>query len=81
MLDEYIAGTDPQNKDDTFHAILEFENGKPVIKWHPKLSPAEEALRTYRSFGRELLETGDWVELPDGKTDGFNFFKTSVEWK
>lgn len=81
VLDEYIAGTDPQNKDDTFHAILEFENGKPVIKWHPKLSPAEEALRTYRSFGRELLETGDWVELPDGKTDGFNFFKTSVEWK
>ena len=81
VLDEYVAGTDPQDKDDTFHAVLEFEDGKPVIKWHPKLLPEDEALRIYRTFGRESLEAGKWAELPEGKTDGFRFFKTSVEWK
>ena len=60
---------------------MEFEDGKPVIKWHPKLLPEDEALRIYRTFGRESLEAGKWAELPEGKTDGFRFFKTSVEWK
>lgn len=81
VLDEYVAGTDPQNENDTFHAEIEFEDGKAVIKWHPELSPEEAAKRVYRTFGRELLGSGEWVELIDGDTDGFNFFKTSVEWK
>ena len=81
VLDEYVAGTDPQDENDTFHAEIEFEDGKAVVKWHPELSPEEAAKRVYRTFGRELLGSGEWVELIDGNTDGFNFFKTSVEWK
>ena len=81
VLDEYVAGTDPQNENDTFHAEIELEDGKVVVKWHPELSPEEAAKRVYRTFGRELLGFGEWVELIDGNTDGFNFFKTAVEWK
>ena len=76
---DYVAGTDPTNPDDTFRATISLESGNPVISWEPQLPAAEAAKRTYTIYGRQSLLSGDWSVVPEGQARNYNFFKVSVE--
>ncbi|MBP5284692.1 MAG: hypothetical protein ILO34_01125 [Kiritimatiellae bacterium] len=45
----------------------------------PELSPEEEALRSYRIWGKADLSDESWTELDD--VSGYRFFKVTVELK
>ena len=76
---DYVAGTDPTDVNDAFHATISMESGNPVISWEPQLPAAEAAKRTYTIYGRQSLYSGDWSAVPQGQERNYNFFKVSVE--
>lgn len=79
---DYVAGTDPTDPDDTFTASITFDaQGRPVISHSPELPAAEAAKRTYRKFGKARLNDANWTEIADGEEANYNFFKVTVEMK
>ena len=78
---DYVAGTDPTNPDDTFRAKVSMVGDEPVISWEPTLSAAEAAKRTYTIYGRQVLYSGDWTPVAAGHAKDYNFFKVTVEMK
>ena len=78
---DYVAGTDPTNPDDTFRAKVSIVGDEPVVSWEPTLSAAEAAKRTYTIYGRQSLYSGDWVPVAAEHTKNYNFFKVTVEMK
>ncbi len=78
---DYVAGTDPTNPDDTFRATVSMVGGEPVVSWEPTLTAAEAAKRTYTIYGRQALYSGDWTSVAAGHAKDYNFFKVTVEMK
>ena len=78
---DYVAGTDPTNPDDTFRATVSIVGDEPVVSWEPELSAAEAAKRTYTIYGRQVLYSGDWTPVAAGHAKDYNFFKVTVEMK
>lgn len=78
---DYVAGTDPTNPDDTFRATVSMVGDEPVVSWEPELSAAEAAKRTYTIYGRQVLYSGDWTPVAAGHAKDYNFFKVTVEMK
>lgn len=82
---DYVAGTDPLDEEDQFTATVVMENGIPVVRWSPELSPERAALRKYTTYGATALN-GVWVDV-SGLSDearraaGYQFFKVTVEMK
>lgn len=74
---DYVAGTDPTDKNSKFTATISFVGGKPVVKWSPELSAEEAAKRVYKVHGKAKL-TDTWNEV-DGDEASYNFFKVTVE--
>lgn len=78
---DYVAGTDPTDVNDTFRATISMVGDEPVVSWEPVLSSAEAAKRTYTIYGRQSLYSGDWTPVAAGHAKGYNFFKVTVEMK
>ena len=76
---DYVAGTDPTDMNDTFRATISIVDGDPVISWEPTLSAAEAAKRTYTILGRQSLRSGNWEAVSEGQFGNYNFFKVTVE--
>ena len=76
---DYVAGTDPTDANDTFRATISLESGNPVISWEPQLPAAEAAKRTYTIYGRQALYSGGWTPVASGQEKNYNFFKVSVK--
>jgi len=78
---DYVAGTDPTDKDDVFKASVTIVEGVPVISYTPTLSDAEAAKRKYTTWGKVKLQDEKWVEVKSGTEVDYNFFKVTVEMK
>ena len=78
---DYVAGTDPTDVNDTFRATISMVGDEPVVSWEPVLSAAEAAKRTYTIYGRQSLYSGDWTPVAAGHAKDYNFFKVTVEMK
>ena len=76
---DYVAGTDPTDSDSQFSATIDIAGGRAVVTHSPELSPEEEALRSYRIWGKADLSDESWTELDD--VSGYRFFKVTVELK
>lgn len=82
---DYVAGTDPLDEEDTFTATITMEGGVPVVRWSPELKPAAAAMRKYTVYGSTALD-GKWDDVSE-KTDaqrhalGYQFFSVTVEMK
>ena len=70
---DYVAGTDPTDINSTFKAIIEIQDGKPVIGWEPDLNSVGEE-RVYIVQGKERLS--DIWHSPITALD--HFFKVDV---
>ena len=78
---DYVAGTDPTDLNDTFRAEIAMVNDAPVVSWSPVLPATEAAKRTYTILGRQSLLAGDWEVVPSGQEANYNFFKVTVQLK
>ncbi len=78
---DYVAGTDPTDVNNTFRATISMVGDEPVVSWEPVLSSAEAAKRTYTIYGRQSLYSGDWTPVAAGHAKDYNFFKVTVEMK
>ena len=70
---DYVAGTDPSDINSTFKAIIDMQDGKPVISWEPDLNSDGEE-RVYTVHGKENLS--DIWHSPITSFD--HFFKVDV---
>ena len=70
---DYVAGTDPTDVNSTFKAIIDIQDGKPVISWEPDLNSEGEE-RVYTVHGKENLS--DIWHSPITALD--HFFKVDV---
>ena len=81
---DYVAGTDPMDVKDVFHATIRMENDTPIIRWYPALNDTETqkgvrtGVRIYRVMGAETLG-GEWKEVAPGEERKCRFFKVAVE--
>lgn len=72
---DFVAGTDPTDKDDVFKAIIEVVDGVPNIKWEPNLNADGDNVRVYRKLGKAKLSDSEWLPADSGH----NFFMVTVE--
>lgn len=70
---DYIAGTDPNDKDDFLRVAITLVDGKPKVTWMPDLGTA----RTYKLLAKQRLDHENWEEI-SSETEGYYFFKVSV---
>ena len=72
---DYVAGTDPTDKDSRFTAAIAVSNDVPYITWSPNLN-TNGVVRKYTILGKEsLTDTADWVST----NSTHRFFKVKVE--
>ena len=71
---EYVMGTDPNEKDDYFRAYIEVGEDGPEVTWWPD----KGADRYYFIKGKRELTDG-WQHVPDAKTSGCRFFSVGVD--
>ena len=74
---EYVAGTNPNDRDSTFTASIEMVDGQPVVTYTPDLLDE----RRYKKLGKKNLDDPNekWVEVQDGEEGNYNFFKVTVD--
>ncbi len=81
----YVAGISPTNETARFDATIDIVDGKPVVRWDPPLSAAEEAKRIRKVLGKRSLDDPngwqDMTNINDPDAAGYRFFKVSVEMK
>jgi len=73
--EEYIAGTDPNDSDSVFHAVIEMEGGMPVVSCVPNLLSE----RKYTLYGRKSLLDEEWHEVSNGKENEYKLFRVGVQ--
>jgi PKD repeat protein len=67
---EYVAGSDPMDRDSVFRSLIMVSNGVPRLTWTPDLG----TVRVYSVEGRTNLSAGAW-----GPTNaGSRFFRVKV---
>ena len=77
IWEEYVAGTDPTNKNSRLEAQITMKDGNPVITWEPDLNTGGGNVRIYKVYGSETLNNGgDW-QYPTNSLH--RFFKVDVE--
>ncbi len=72
---DYVAGTDPTNPVDIFHAMITMSNDVPIVTWTPNLNSNGE-VRVYTVLGKTNLTDAAWV-CPTNAAH--RFFKVKVE--
>ena len=68
----YVAGLDPTDSSGAFLVHIAVADGVTSITWTPDLGNE----RIYTIFGREALETGEWMTPTNSAS---KFFKVKVE--
>jgi len=60
---DFIACTNPTNANSVFTAAIDLSEGYPKVTWDPDLNEdGTKMLRTYKVWGREVLDDGAaWV--------------------
>ena len=77
LWQSYVADLDPTNSESKFRAFITIESGVPKVTWDPGLGNEK---RTYRTFGATSLGVAEeWDDLTGKSTEGYNFFKVTVE--
>ena len=76
VWEEYVAGLDPTNANSQLKAMIEMQDGAPVVKWEPDLN-TNGVVRTYKVYGSETLENGGEWQCPTNSLH--RFFKVTVE--
>ena len=76
VWEEYVAGLDPTNANSQLKAMIEMQDGAPVVKWEPDLN-TNGVVRTYKVYGSETLEDGGVWQYPTNSLH--RFFKVTVE--
>ena len=71
----YVAGTDPRNPVDIFHAMIVMSNDVPIVTWTPYLNSNGE-VRVYTVLGKTNLTDAAWM-CPTNAAH--RFFKVKVE--
>lgn len=72
VWDDYVAGTNPVDETSRFTVKIEFDSGKPVVKYEPDLGEK----RVYTLYGSADLKS--WVPAGEDLTP-YKFFKVSVD--
>ena len=83
VWEDYWAGTDPNDADDIFHALIAVTNGVPTITWRPDMREAEPP-RVYRVLCAPTpsAHSEEWVVWPGPGTEGAatnRFFKVELD--
>jgi hypothetical protein len=82
LLDDFIAGTDPNEADDLLYATIAIEEGILYVGWVPDLNADGKVRRVYKVYGKRTL-SDDWsvVPLSDAEINGgeYRFFRVTVE--
>ena len=78
VVDDYIAGTDPNDPESKFTVSIKMLDGKPVVTWSPALNGegVKEGIRSYSTYGSDDLQT--WHLIKDGEEQNYQFFKVDV---
>ena len=80
VWEDYVAGTNPLETKDVFHAVIAIERGEVKISWSPELPPNESAKRLYTIYGKTGLSDGEWVPISaEADKSAYRFFKVGVE--
>lgn len=75
----YVAGLDPSDPKDKFIAKIEMVDGKSVVTWTPDLNEdGTKSVRTYKTWGKDSLDAGEWLEVMPENRDTMRFFKVTV---
>jgi len=82
LLDEFIAGTDPEDTDDILASTIAIEEGFVYVGWVPDLNADGHSRRVYKVFGKVNL-SDSWTESPlteEEITGGvYHFFLVTVD--
>lgn len=70
---DYVAGTNPKDKDDFLRAEISVVDGKPSIGWAPDFG----AKRVYRILGKKELGDERWDEISADAPE-YRFFRVTV---
>jgi len=81
VWESYVAGLDPTNATSVFKAVITMEDGTPVVRYEPELTPAQAALRTYTTYGKKTLKDLQWQKVTPGNESAYGFFYVTVEMK
>ena len=83
---DYVAGTDPNDSDDTLLAEIEMVDGKPLINWRPSMNgfdangdSIQTGTRHYRIWGKETLSADEPWRDTDVTPGDYRFFRVTVE--
>ena len=84
---DWVAGTNPVDRDDVLTAWIDMTAEGPVITWTPVLPAAEAALRVYAVWGaKKLGADAVWQDVTaltpaERKAQGWRFFHVTVRMK
>ena len=76
--DKWLAGLDPLDNTSVFHALIDINDGRPVVSWRPDLREK----RTYTLLASPTLDTpvAEWEEFATNNIpDTMRFFKVRVD--
>jgi len=73
--DKWLAGLDPNDPDARFYALIEMQNGEPVIGWEPDLG---DEVREYTIEAKEKLTDEKWLKYPLEIDGDARFFRVKV---
>lgn len=78
VVDEFVAGTSPNDPASKFSVKIEVLDGKPVVTWDPALNGegVKTGIRSYTIQGSNDLK--EWSDVPDGKESEYHYFKAKV---
>ncbi len=76
VWEEFVAGTDPTNETSVLTAMIEMQDGVPIITWEPNLNTNGE-VRLYKVYGKETLPSSEDWAYPTNSLH--RFFKVTVE--
>lgn len=78
VMDEFVAGTNPNDPASKFSVKIEVVDGKPVVTWDPALNGdgIKTGIRSYTIQGSNDLK--EWSAVPDGKESEYHYFKAKV---
>lgn len=76
VWEEFVAGTDPTNETSVLTAMIEMQDGVPIITWEPNLNTNGE-IRLYKVYGKRMLSPAEDWAYPTNSLH--RFFKVTVE--
>ena len=85
LLQEFIAGTNPEDPDDVFRAEITVDNGDVIVTWTPDVNEGGRfSRRVYRKYGKKNLSDSLWTLVEDENAEAedggkYHFFTVEVD--